>query len=597
MSYITKRERFNQLFLHIVRPATGALLLFLIAVSMLSSCYSSRQSAKGNSLPALSQEEQRKYDYFFLEATRLKAKNEYAAAFDLYRHCLLIDPNGSSSLYEISQFYLFLQQPALALDALEKAVENSPDNYWYNQALASLYQQQDKKTEAIAQLEIMAERFPTRYESLFALINLYSQLQHFEEVIGTLNRLEDRIGKNEQISMEKFRIYQRMGDDKRAFYEMESLANEYPSDLRYRTLLGDVYLQNGRNEMAYQTYQKVLEVEPDNVMALFSLASFYEQTGQHELYRQKADSLLLNPGIPSEMKVGLMQQFISKAVTEKRDSTELITLFDRMLEQNIDNEQIPMLYAQYLLSLNMEEKAIPVLERVIEIEPANIPARATLLNYAVRKEDYEEVIRLCEPAIEIVPESLEFYFYLGIAYYQTERYDDALRVYRQALDYTTSDTKREIVSDFYNMIGDIYHQKEDTQQAYMAYDSALVYNPSNIGVLNNYAYYLSLDKRDLDRAEEMSYKTVKAEPKNSTYLDTYAWVLFVKGNYTEARIYIDEAMKNDGDESDVIVEHAGDIYAMNGETEQAVEYWKKSLEMGNDSKTLKQKIQRRKYIE
>lgn len=135
------------------------------------------------------------------------------------------------------------------------------------------------------------------------------------------------------------------------------------------------------------------------------------------------------------------------------------------------------------------------------------------------------------------------------------------------------------------------------KEAYAAYDSALVYNPSNIGALNNYAYYLSVERRDLDKAEEMSYKTVKAEPNNATYLDTYPWILFEKGNYAEARIYIDNAMKSEGgDKSDVIVEHCGDIYYMTGDVDGALTYWKKALEMGSESKTLKQKIEKKKYI-
>ena len=145
-------------------------------------------------------------------------------------------------------------------------------------------------------------------------------------------------------------------------------------------------------------------------------------------------------------------------------------------------------------------------------------------------------------------------------------------------------------------MGDIYHEKKMEAESYAAYDSALVYNPGNIGALNNYAYYLSVERKDLDKAEEMSYKTVKAEPKNSTYLDTYAWILFEKGKYAEAKIYIDDAMKNGGEESDVIVEHCGDIYFMNGEKEEALKFWLKAKEMGCESKTLDKKIERKKYI-
>ena len=120
-------------------------------------------------------------------------------------------------------------------------------------------------------------------------------------------------------------------------------------------------------------------------------------------------------------------------------------------------------------------------------------------------------------------------------------------------------------------------------EAYAAYDSALVYNPNNIATLNNYAYYLSVERKDLDKAEEMSYRTVKAEPENATYLDTYAWILFEKERYTEARIYIEQAMRNGGDTSQVIVEHCGDIYYMLDEKDKALEYWKKAEGMGSQS--------------
>jgi tetratricopeptide (TPR) repeat protein len=219
-----------------------------------------------------------------------------------------------------------------------------------------------------------------------------------------------------------------------------------------------------------------------------------------------------------------------------------------------------------------------------------------LVSAAVKKEDYKQIIKVCEPGIEATPDALELYYYLAIAYHQAEQTDSVLSVCSRALEHVTADTRKEVISDFYSIMGDIYHTKKQMAEAYAAYDSSLVYNPSNIGALNNYAYYLSVERHDLDKAEEMSYKTVKAEPNNSTYLDTYAWILFEKGNYAEARIYIDNAMKNDGEKSDVIVEHCGDIYFMTGDVEGALKYWKKALEMGSESKTLKQKIEKKKYI-
>lgn len=573
----------------------------LVAVWTLVSCGTVKSTREKPAVAlaqsSLTPEQQRKYDYFFLEAMRLKEKKDYASAFGLLQHCLDIHPNAASALYEVSQYYMFLRQVPQGQETLEKAVANAPDNYWYSQGLASLYQQQNELDKAVTLLEQMVVCFPAKQDPLFNLLDLYGRQEKYDEVISTLNRLEKRMGKNEQLSMEKFRIYLQMKDDKKAFQEIESLVQEYPMDMRYQVILGDVYLQNGKKQEAYDVYQKVLAAEPDNPMAIFSMASYYKQTGQEELYQQQLDTLLLNKKVTPDTKVGVMRQMIVENEQADKDSTQIIALFDRIMKQEQDDPQIPMLYAQYLLSKNMESESVPVLEQVVDLDPTNKAARMMLIGAAVKKEDYKQIIKVCEPGIEATPDALEFYYYLAIAYNQAEKPDSVISICKRALEHKTADGKKEIVSEFYSILGDMYHTQKQMKEAYAAYDSALVYNPSNIGALNNYAYYLSVERRDLDKAEEMSYKTVKAEPNNATYLDTYAWILFEKGNYAEARIYIDNAMKSEGgDKSDVIVEHCGDIYYMTGDVDGALTYWKKALEMGSESKTLKQKIEKKKYI-
>ena len=573
----------------------------LVAVWTLVSCGTVKSTREKPAVAlaqsSLTPEQQRKYDYFFLEAMRLKEKKDYASAFGLLQHCLDIHPNAASALYEVSQYYMFLRQVPQGQEALEKAVANAPDNYWYSQGLASLYQQQNELDKAVTLLEQMVVRFPAKQDPLFNLLDLYGRQEKYDEVISTLNRLEKRMGKNEQLSMEKFRIYLQMKDDKKAFQEIESLVQEYPMDMRYQVILGDVYLQNGKKQEAYDVYQKVLAAEPDNPMAIFSMASYYKQTGQEELCQQQLDTLLLNKKVTPDTKVGVMRQMIVENEQADKDSTQIIALFDRIMKQEQDDPQIPMLYAQYLLSKKMESESVPVLEQVVDLDPTNKAARMMLIGAAVKKEDYKQIIKVCEPGIEATPDALEFYYYLAVAYNQAEKPDSVISICTRALEHKTADGKKEIVSEFYSILGDMYHTQKQMKEAYAAYDSALVYNPSNIGALNNYAYYLSVERRDLDKAEEMSYKTVKAEPNNATYLDTYAWILFEKGNYAEARIYIDNAMKSEGgDKSDVIVEHCGDIYYMTGDVDGALTYWKKALEMGSESKTLKQKIEKKKYI-
>lgn len=589
------------------------LLSFCIAL-LLVSCGTSRKanSAKDKNVvereDPLSFEQRRKFDYYFLEALRLKEKGELDAALDMYSHCLEIDSQSAAVQYEMAQFYMFLGQAQKGEAFLRKAVSLEPDNYWYKQTLASHFRKRGENEQAIGVIEDIAARFPSRLEPLMELVDLYARQENYQKVVHTLDRLEKLDGKSEQVSMEKFRMYLQMGDLERAFSEIESLAKEYPYEMRYLNILGDVYLENGRSEEAYDIFQKVLKEEPGYTPAMLSLVSFYEKTGQDSLYRVQLDSVLLNQKVESEMKVNIMRQLIARSERGDKDSTKITSLFDAILEQEQPNADVAMLAAQYLLSKKMDDKATSVLHKIVEIEPENKPAHLQLLSFAISKNDLDEVVRICTPAVEYMPEALEFYYYMGLAHYQKERNDEALKVFEKGVRQVNEQSDKTLVSDFYAIMGDIYHAKKMDVEAYAAYDSALVYKDDNIGVLNNYAYYLSVERKNLDKAEEMSYRTVKAEPKNGTYLDTYAWILFEKGRYAEARIYIDQALQHGGTESSVVVEHCGDIYFHCGETDKAVEYWKQAEEVSKkevddknyarseqELKLLRKKITNKKY--
>jgi tetratricopeptide (TPR) repeat protein len=191
---------------------------------------------------------------------------------------------------------------------------------------------------------------------------------------------------------------------------------------------------------------------------------------------------------------------------------------------------------------------------------------------------------------------MAFYYYQGIAYYQNSQLDEALDAFQNGIGVITQQSDPAIVSDFYAVMGDIMHQKGMDREAYAAYDSCLQWKDDNIACLNNYAYYLSIKGEQLDKAEQMSYRTIKAEPKNATYLDTYAWILFMQKRYAEAKIYIEQALQNDNDTNAVIKEHAGDIYIMNHDTERALELWRKAQQDDAGNKILARKIKLKKYI-
>lgn len=542
---------------------------------------------------------QRKFDYFYMEASRQRTLGNYAEAYELYKHALLINPNAPEALFDMASFCSFLGSREETQYYYEKASELAPQNNWYQQVLGNFYYRNNQVDKAIEVYEKMA-RNSDKSEVYYELLTLYTQKQDFEKAIWALNKLESLEGKGEQISMEKFRMYLRLDQKDKAFKEIEALTSEYPNDSRYKVMLGDLYLDNENPEKALELYEQVLKEEPQNVAAQMSMVSYLEMQGRADEAKATLENVVLNPSLDSATRASVMRKVIYNSEEAKTDSTQVLQLFDKMLELPQDAADVAILSMQYKSMKKMSREDINAsLRQIIKIDPTNAGARLQLMQSAFEREDFDDAIQLCQEAIDYTPEEVAFHYYQGLSYYQQEKNEEALEVFKRSLQFITPESDPELVSNIYGAMGDIFHTKKMDREAYECYDSALVYKEDNLLVLNNYAYYLALQKKDLEKAEAMSFKTIKADPKSYNELDTYAWILFLEKKYAEARIYVEQSLKNGGDTSSGIVEHAGDIFYMNGETDKALEYWLKAEEMGGteNEAVLRKKIKRKKYVE
>ena len=95
----------------------------------------------------------------------------------------------------------------------------------------------------------------------------------------------------------------------------------------------------------------------------------------------------------------------------------------------------------------------------------------------------------------------------------------------------------------------------------------------------------------------MSKKTLQLQPDSKSFLDTYGWILYQQGKYTEAKDYIEKAIKAGGQEDGTLYEHLGDIYYKLNEVDKAKENWKKAKEKGEDSPLLNKKMNEGKLYE
>lgn len=548
------------------------------------------------SLNQLSPEQQRKFDYFYYEAANLKNAGKYDAAYDLFSYCLSLDTVSSPVLYELAMFQLQRNRPEKAVEMLKSAVAHSDDNFTYRMTLAGLYRNLGMYGEASDSYEELVKRYPDKSELNYYLADALTQEGEIGAAIDAYNVLESTMGMNETLSLQKFKLYQTLKQPDKAFEEIEKLANKYPMNARYRLLMGDLHLENEETEKALACYQQAHEIDPDDPRYIVSMANYYDQTGDKEAAEQEIRDALVNEKLDVETKVGILSRYVQRLQQTQQGIENANSLFQTLLDQHPEDTELKLMYGSLLMAQQKEEEAKFQFQLVTEMEPSNEGAWQQLLNISLKGEDIPEVIRICTRCKELFPEAPEYYFYLGIGYYMQEKYQESLDTYYAGLK-IIPEGNGVVKSNFYGQIGDLYYQMEKMDEAYKAYDEALKYNENNAPVLNNYSYFLTLDKKDLKKAERMAAQCIKLEPDNATYLDTYAWVFFVQGNYTLAKIYIENALSKDKTNSAELVDHYGDILYMSGEKDKALEQWKKAKEMGKDTDVLKQKIAKGIYIE
>lgn len=577
------------------------LLISLIICALLPTYGKKKEKKRQAVIPKqeqrLNDNDLRRYQYFYLEAIRQEGLGNFTEAFELYRHCLEIDSLASEAHFAISGFYSQINKDTLALYHLKKANSLEPENDEFAERLGQYYLSQNKIEEGTRVYERLADMYHDRSDFLDILTRIYQYKKDYPKMLETLNRIEVVEGESENLTLSKMQVYSNMGDEKGAYEELLRLVKRHPNDLNYKVMMGNWLLANSRKDEALKAYKAVLKEEPGNPEAQMSLMDYYRATGNDE----EADTLLYqileNPETESQTRISLMRQVVADNEQGGGDSTRILNIFSRILSLPQQTSDMAEMHVAYMNFKHMPTDSIlSGLNRVLAINPENIGARLQRLDIMWRDTIDEKVIAECEKAIDYTPEETALYYYLGLAKYLNKDDAGALKALRKGATTIKEDTPMEISSRIYMISGDILHSMNLPEEAYAAYDSCLNINPDEISCLNNYAYYLSEENRDLKRAEQMSYKTIKAEPENVSYLDTYAWILYMQKRYEEARIYIDQALKNDSSQtSSVILEHAGDIYIRLGLKSDANNYWQKAIDSGSDNATeIKKKIARTK---
>jgi len=548
------------------------------------------------------------FDYFYLEAEKCRLAEDYSSAMNLYSHCLDINPEAPEALYNIGLLHLYLRSDSIGTAFIRQACERDPNNPYYLESLAALYLNKRDAEHAIPVLEKMASLQSRRSDILSQLAQLYRTVGDTDKAIGALNRIELLEGPSPDLIVEKFRLYKEKEQLDSAFMQLQALCDDSPHDMNLRIVVGNQYMEAGDTLKALEIYDEVRRQEPTNTNLQLVTLDYLHDSNQHEKYNALRDSLLYDPESPSQLRVLLLKSFIGDVQRDSTFASKLTAAFDTLLSRPQQDTDILLMKAAYqVYSKQPQEAFCETMRQVLEVDPGNETALRELLQYYAEQNDEKGVEDISRRGLNYHPEEIAYAYYLGMALAEQKKLTDAAEVLLQGLRVRTEYVPDRLVSNVFGVLGDIYYQQQKELEAFAAYDSALVYQDDNIMCLNNYAYYLSLKGEQLDRAEEMSYRTIRQEPDNITYLDTYAWILFMKEDYAHARTYMDKVVNPEKTDEELLadeqlmgnlIEHAGDIYASLGEMETALRLWKLAKQKGDDTCTplLKKKIKRKKYI-
>lgn len=571
-------------------------LLVVVSLFSLFACKSSEQlTNKKIKEKELSEKEAINFGRIFIEATKEKILGNIEKSSELYQEALKIDPSSAAAHYELGLVHNAQGDTQSAFEEFRIANQIDPKNYWYKLSYATFLEGQGSIDEAIKLFKELAEENPDQLELKYELSKLLLNQGKIDQGIEYLNAIEEEIGVTEEISFLKQRIFLSLNDVDKAAAEVKNLIKAFPSNLEYYNTLANIYLSNDRPEDAKEILSQLEQRDITDYNVQFSLAKLYLRMGENELYKKYIFSAFSNKEMDIDQKIKFILANYQIGSDQKDKLEEVVSLAELIVAAHPDNAKSYALYADFLYFVDREDDAIAAYRKTISIDSSRFPVWNQLMILLSDKNETGLLLDYGPRSIELFPNQPTLYLIYGLALSSEKQYEKAVDYLELGKDLVIDN--QALKSQFYSTIGDIYHELGKHEDSDENYDQALKLDPNNIYVLNNYSYYLSLRKDKLEKAKEMSLKSNRIAPGQSSFQDTYAWILFQLEEYDEALVWIDKALGSDQEGSAVLLEHKGDILFKLGKANEAVDFWKKAKDKGGASDQIDRKIEEKLLYE
>ena len=529
--------------------------LMLIAMALPFAIRGSASKKEG-----MTQANRVKATYVLMEAQRQHFLEHDDAFYHLIAYAYSLDSTNTSIAFYmgVAKFertsFEHTDELTAALAQMRKHVEAQPEDKYEARLYAHAAFLVNQYQEGLRVLNIQHQLYPQDDNLLSTMADAYEKTSDYKKALAIYDTLQQWQGQSVELSSAKLKAYQALNDTTGAIHEMRALLASAPTNADYNLAMGKMLFMFGYRDSAMVYYDKAQQYEPDNGLTYLTKAEYYLALGDTLNYDRQTYQALVSTDLDVESKLQILVNYTKTLLSAKDTTHRTDHLFDVLIEQHPLEPQIRVLYSEYLMVIDNNEGAAEQIDYALNLDPTNEELWTRLMAYHLYAGNYEKAIEVGDKAIRLNPDNVELYSYLGSSCYSVKQYDKAIEVYDKALailDSTQVDDRSNLLSGK----ADVKFAMGDTIAAFALYDQSLDLNPDNPGTLNNYAYFLALSNRDLDKAERMSAKTIVEDAANPTYLDTYAWVFYMRKEYTMAQLYIEMAINNEEQPTSELFEH------------------------------------------
>lgn len=510
---------------------------------------------------------------YFLEGVRHYNDGNFETARQLLTKSVEKDTLNDAACYYLGLSYLQLQDPQAAEAYLIKAQERDSSNFWYKVKLAQFYAESHEMEKAISIYEGIAKDYPHKNSVYYDIIDLYTVNHQYDKALETLDRIESLKGENEATGEVRYELLLRKGDYYGALSHLDEYYKKYPTP-RVALVLGDLNKSMFQDSLAIKYYQEALTMDPNFSPAELGLAEAYRGKMNLKEYFPHITKFLQDPAMNLSVKTRYMKEvaIIPHFVREYRDQLDLMV--NSVVNAHPEDTAALYMAGAYFLQTGRDTLGTMLFKGAVESYPEDYRANIEYTSLLYYLKDWGTLAEQVERSLHYFPEDRSLQEILPIAYWQSGELDRAISHYQGLIGKLPKNDTTAYM--YYASLGDLYHEKGDNKKAYSYYKRVLREKPDYNPVLNNYAYYLCLEGKNLKKAAKMSKQTILTEPDNPTYLDTYAWILYHMGEYQEAKTHIKRAMFYGGNEEATLLDHYAEILYALKEYDLAFIYWEQA---------------------